>query len=225
MARNSQDVIIPKRLNHFRVQCLSTSTADERVLYENYHSVIGLNDRAKMAIHHWHRRRGAAAGTKTKMPADILLIGIDSLSRSILLNRLPHLRKYLQDKSPFVEMKGFLSYGISPRSSMFPFLAAGEMIPAKVLNMSSTIDLSDQATTMKTLEDLHYVTFYGEDVNHQISPASRHLKPLQPPFEFRVDTAYNINDIILGTKISNEIGSLHVTATINFPSQVPIFGI
>ena len=151
------------------------------------------------------------------MPADILLIGVDSLSRSILQNRLPNLHKYLQDKSPFVEMKGFLSYGVSPHSSMFPFLAAGEKIPVEFLNVSGPIDPSDKAmtSTMKILEGLRYVTFYGEDVNHRISAISNPAETRPHPFEFNVDTTYNINDIILATKVSNEMGSFHVTRMCN----------
>ena len=149
----SEDIEV--KYEFMRVMCYSTSGG---IMYTNFHSFV-LRDDSLVN----HRLESSLKVPPVKEKMNVLLIGVDSISRLNFIRQMPRTRKYILDQLGAYEMKGYNKVADNTFVNIVP-LTTGKYVKELPWNEKLARQPFDKYNFIwKNYSNNGYMTLYAED--------------------------------------------------------------
>ncbi|CAD5122366.1 unnamed protein product [Dimorphilus gyrociliatus] len=168
------DVQLTPEYEYIRVSCQSLPERDQ--LYFNFHALIHVNNTLEQMLDSKYR-------DYTGESVNIIMIGIDSVSRSNMIRQMPLTRKVLKSEIGAVELLGYNKVGENTLVNLVP------MLHGKFVEELGDVQFDNVPFIWRMFNDFGYRTSFAED-HPKISifnfrregfddpPANYYLRPL-----------------------------------------------
>lgn len=126
---------------------------DVEIVYENTHSTFLVNENVKRKMTKSH----------SKKPINVLLIGIDSVSRLNFIRALPNTYKYVEENG-WVPLKGYSKIDDTSLSNLIAILTGRNSSDVNEVCNPLELETFDQCPLLwNNYRELGYITSYAED--------------------------------------------------------------
>ncbi|KAK6625152.1 hypothetical protein RUM43_005443 [Polyplax serrata] len=169
----TDQVLLPEETEFLLVKCQSYKEGKKKgkEFYKNVHAMVPLNAEARLkldliGVEENNVRLESPTSKTPRKPDDnklnVIIIGIDSVSKLNMRRIMPKTLRYLQERS-WIELNGYNKIGDNTFPNLMAILSGEPMENLAVWWRNNSLKMDDMPAIWKDFDEAGYVTLYAED--------------------------------------------------------------